>query len=110
MSTDIRISGKAKDIKTGLMPKDKRHFVKIIKEKNKNERFNKKKTNCQSLTKIILHNEINKTGIEEKNKGGLFGTLSIKKNSNKLKSKLIKMSAHFSYLKESEDIINPELK
>ena len=110
ISTEIRITGKAKDIKTGLTLISKRHFTKIISEKNTNDKLNIKKANCHSLTKITLHKAINNTGTEKKNRDGLWEALSIEKNSYKLKSNLIKSSAHLESLSESEDIEKPDLK
>tara|TARA_B100001093_G_scaffold501818_1_gene553984 strand:- start:97 stop:345 length:249 start_codon:yes stop_codon:yes gene_type:complete len=70
-STDIIINGKVKDIMIGLTPISKRLFTKKIREKSRNTRFSNKKANCHSLPKITLHNEINITGTEKKNRGGL---------------------------------------
>ena len=110
ISTDITTSGKVIDIKIDLTSISKRVFVTIIKEKNTSNKLNNKKKNCNSLTKITLHNAINITGIEKKNSEGLWATLSIEKNSNKLKLRLIRVSAHLENLSESEDIENPDLK
>ena len=110
ISTETTISGSVKDIKTGLTLISKRHFAKIIREKNTNDKFNIKKANCHSLTKITLHKAINTTGTEKKNRDGLLDILSIEKNSYKLKSNLIKSSAHLENLFESEDIEYPEFK
>ena len=110
ISTETTISGSVKDIKTGLTLISKRHFTKIIREKNTNDKFNIKKANCHSLIKITLHKAINTTGTEKKNRDGLLDILSIEKNSYKLKSNLIKSSAHLENLFESEDIEYPEFK
>tara|TARA_B110000238_G_C15963266_1_gene368392 strand:- start:529 stop:777 length:249 start_codon:yes stop_codon:yes gene_type:complete len=71
ISTDITITGKVRDIKIGLTLISKRHFTKIIRVKNTNDKFNIKKANCHSLTKITLHKAINNTGTEKKNRDGL---------------------------------------
>ena len=110
ISIEATISGSVKDIKTGLTLISKRHFTKIIREKNTNDKFNIKKANCHSLTKITLHKAINTTGTEKKNRDGILKFLSIEKNSYKLKSNLIKSSAHLENLFESEDIVYPEFK
>lgn len=110
ISTDITINGKVREIKIDLTPISKRLFTKNIKEKNTKNKFNNKKENCHSLPKITLQNAISKTGTEEKNSDGLWDALSIKKNSYKLKSRFIKLSAHFEYLSESEDMEKPDLK
>ena len=110
ISTEATISGNVKDIKTGLTLISKRLFTKIIREKNTNDKFNIKKANCHSLTKITLHKAINTTGTEKKNRDGLLDILSIEKNSYKLKSNLIKSSAHLENLFESLDIEYPEFK
>ena len=110
ISTETTISGSVKDIKNGLTLISKRHFTKIISEKNTNDKLNIKKANCHSLTKITLHKAINNTGTEKKNRDGLWEALSIEKNSYKLKSNLIKSSAHLESLSESEDIEKPDLK
>ena len=81
ISTDITITGKLIAIKIGLTPISKRLLTKIIKEKKTNSKFNNKKANCQSLTKIILHSAINETGNEKKNRFGLSEIFSIKKKS-----------------------------
>ena len=109
-STDIKIIGKVIDIKIGLTPISKRFFAKIISEKSISVWFNNKKANCHSFTKINLHSAINTTGTEKKNRDGLWDTLSIEKNSFKLKSNLINSSAHLENLMESEDIEKPKLK
>tara|TARA_B100000674_G_scaffold415640_1_gene364980 strand:+ start:630 stop:845 length:216 start_codon:yes stop_codon:yes gene_type:complete len=64
ISTEATISGNVKEIKTGLTLISKRLFTKIIIEKNANDKFNIKKANCHSLTKITLHKAINTTGTE----------------------------------------------
>ena len=79
ISTEIRITGNVKDIKTSLTFISKRHFTKRIRQKNTSDKFNIKKANCHSLTKIILHKAINNTGTEKKNKCGLMLTVSIEK-------------------------------
>ena len=56
ISTEIRINGNVKDIKTGLTLISNRHF-----------------------TKKILHKAINNTETEKKNKCGLMLTVSIEK-------------------------------
>tara|TARA_B100000768_G_C11152443_1_gene320907 strand:+ start:438 stop:686 length:249 start_codon:yes stop_codon:yes gene_type:complete len=71
ISTDIRITGNVKDIKTGLTLISKRHFTKMINEKNTNDKFNIKKPNCHSFTKITLHKAIKNVGTEKKNRDGL---------------------------------------
>ena len=81
ISTETTISGSVKVIKTGLTLISKRHFTKIIKEKNTNDKFNIKKANCHSLTNITLHKAINNTGTEANNRCGLISVLSIKKKS-----------------------------
>ena len=110
ISTEIRINGNVKDIKTGLTLISNRHFTKKIREKNTNDKFNIKKANCHSLTNITLHKAIKNTGTEKKNRDGLWEALSIEKNSYKLKSNLIRSSAHLESLSESEDMENPEFK
>ena len=110
ISTEIRINGNVKDMKTGFTLISNRHFTKIIREKNTNDKFNIKKANCHSLTKITLHKAINTTGTEKKNRDGILKFISIEKNSYKLKSNLINSSAHLENLFESEDIEYPEFK
>ena len=110
ISTETTISGSVKDIKTGLTLISNRHFTKKIREKNTNDKFNIKKANCHSLTNITLHKAIKNTGTEKKNRDGLWEALSIEKNSYKLKSNLIRSSAHLENLSESEDMENPEFK
>ena len=79
ISTEIRINGNVKDIKTGLTLISNRHFTKKIREKNTNDKFNIKKANCHSLTNITLHKAINNTGTEKNNRCGLMLILSIEK-------------------------------
>tara|TARA_B110000503_G_C7054911_1_gene374013 strand:+ start:592 stop:867 length:276 start_codon:yes stop_codon:yes gene_type:complete len=79
ISTEIRINGNVKDIKTGLTLINKRHFTKMLSEKNTNDKFNIKKANCHSLTNITLHKAINNTGTEKNNRCGLMLILSIEK-------------------------------
>ena len=81
ISTEIRITSNVKDIKTGLTLISKRHFTKIISEKNTNDKLNIKKANCHSLTKITLHKAVNNTGTEKNNRCGLITLLSIEKKS-----------------------------
>tara|TARA_Y100000768_G_scaffold375898_1_gene347261 strand:- start:1594 stop:1845 length:252 start_codon:yes stop_codon:yes gene_type:complete len=71
ISIDITIIGKVRDIKIGLTPVSKRHFTNIIRERKTNNRFVNKKANCHSFTNNTLHNEINATGTEKKNRCGL---------------------------------------
>ncbi|MDC0408324.1 hypothetical protein OAM36_02150, partial [Candidatus Pelagibacter sp.] len=68
ISTETTISGSVKDIKTSLTLISKRHFTKIIIEKNTNNKFNIKKANCHSLTNITLHKAINNTGTDANNR------------------------------------------
>ena len=70
-STDIIINGSVTAIITGLILINKRHFTKIIRERKSNNKFNKKKANCQSPIKKTLHSATNNTGNEKKNKCGL---------------------------------------
>ena len=71
ISTEIRINGNVKDIKTGLTLICKRHFTKRIRERKTNNKFNIKKANCHSLTNKTLHKAIKNTGTEKKNRDGL---------------------------------------
>ena len=66
ISTDITIIGKVRDIKIGLTLINKRLFVKIIKDRKTNTKFNIKNANCHSLTNITLHKAIKNTGTEKK--------------------------------------------
>ena len=68
ISTEITITGSESDMKIGLTSNFLSVFTKIIKEKNTNNKLNNKKTYCQLLTKIILHNAIANTGTEKKNR------------------------------------------
>ena len=110
MSTDVTVISIVKIIIIGLTLKIIRLFINIIRENNTNTKLNNKKANCHSFIKIILNNEINRTGIKKKNKDGLWYAFSVERNSKILKSNLIKSSAHLENLSESEDIENPNVK
>ena len=77
ISADIIIIGNDKEIKIGLIPIIKRPFAKIIREINKNDKFNNKNADCHPSPKTTLHKAIKNTGNEKKNKCGLYAALSI---------------------------------
>ena len=79
ISTDMTINGNVKAIIIGLIPTSRRLFTKIIREKNKNNKFINKKPNCHSLTKKNLHNAIKYTGTETKKRCGLIPDFSKEK-------------------------------
>ena len=87
------------------MPIFKSVLTKIIIEKNKNIKFNNKKAYCHLSRNIILHSAIKDMGIVKKKDVMFLGlTLSLKKNSYRLKFNLIKSSANLENLYESGDM------